>query len=118
MVKPELGTKRLCVSCGARFYDLGKVPAVCPKCETEQPADQPRLRRAMPPLPEDKRKKIAAEADPDAEGAEVEVEDVEDLDEDDSTDDSVMEDTSDLEGDADDLGGDIEVEKDDPDNER
>ena len=34
MAKPELGTKRLCGSCGAKFYDLGKDPIVCPKCET------------------------------------------------------------------------------------
>lgn len=118
MAKPELGTKRLCVSCGARFYDLGKVPAICPKCDTEQPADQPRVRRPAAPLPEDKRKKIAAQADPDAEGAEAEVEDLEDDEDDTGDDDSVIEDTSDLEGDADDLGSDIEVEKDDSDNER
>ena len=34
MAKPELGTKRLCASCGVRFYDLNKSPIVCPKCET------------------------------------------------------------------------------------
>ena len=34
MAKPELGTKRLCAGCGAKFYDLGKDPIVCPKCET------------------------------------------------------------------------------------
>lgn len=28
MAKPELGTKRVCVSCGAKFYDLMKTPAV------------------------------------------------------------------------------------------
>jgi uncharacterized protein (TIGR02300 family) len=34
VAKPELGTKRLCASCGAKFYDLSKNPIVCPKCET------------------------------------------------------------------------------------
>jgi uncharacterized protein (TIGR02300 family) len=34
VAKPDLGTKRLCGSCGAKFYDLGKDPIVCPKCET------------------------------------------------------------------------------------
>ena len=34
MAKPDLGTKRLCGSCGAKFYDLSKTPIVCPKCET------------------------------------------------------------------------------------
>jgi uncharacterized protein (TIGR02300 family) len=33
VAKPELGTKRLCGSCGAKFYDLNKSPIVCPKCE-------------------------------------------------------------------------------------
>jgi uncharacterized protein (TIGR02300 family) len=34
VAKPDLGTKRLCASCGAKFYDLSKDPIVCPKCET------------------------------------------------------------------------------------
>ena len=34
MAKPDLGTKRLCNHCGAKFYDLSKDPIVCPKCET------------------------------------------------------------------------------------
>jgi uncharacterized protein (TIGR02300 family) len=32
VAKPELGTKRLCASCGAKFYDLNKTPITCPKC--------------------------------------------------------------------------------------
>lgn len=32
VVDPKLGTKRACESCGAKFYDLNKDPAVCPKC--------------------------------------------------------------------------------------
>jgi uncharacterized protein (TIGR02300 family) len=34
VAKPDLGTKRLCGSCGAKFYDLDRTPIVCPKCET------------------------------------------------------------------------------------
>ena len=34
MAKPELGTKRLCANCGAKFYDLSKTPIICPKCHT------------------------------------------------------------------------------------
>jgi uncharacterized protein (TIGR02300 family) len=34
VAKPELGTKRLCASCGAKFYDLNKDPIHCPKCGT------------------------------------------------------------------------------------
>ncbi len=32
MVKADLGTKRVCPSCAARFYDLSKRPIECPKC--------------------------------------------------------------------------------------
>ena len=32
MVKASWGTKRTCLSCGARFYDLGRTPIICPKC--------------------------------------------------------------------------------------
>jgi uncharacterized protein (TIGR02300 family) len=34
VAKPELGTKRLCINCAAKFYDLHKDPIVCPKCDT------------------------------------------------------------------------------------
>ena len=34
MAKPELGTKRVCGSCGSKFYDLARNPIVCPKCGT------------------------------------------------------------------------------------
>ena len=31
-MKPELGTKRVCPNCGARYYDLHRDPIICPKC--------------------------------------------------------------------------------------
>ena len=34
MAKPELGNKRQCQNCGAKFFDLNKDPIVCPKCGT------------------------------------------------------------------------------------
>ena len=34
MAKPELGAKRQCQSCGAKFFDLNKDPIACPKCGT------------------------------------------------------------------------------------
>ncbi len=43
MGKPELGNKLTCTSCAARFYDLNRTPAVCPKCEAEQPPPKPRI---------------------------------------------------------------------------
>ncbi|MEM9421216.1 MAG: TIGR02300 family protein [Pseudomonadota bacterium] len=35
MANEELGTKRDCPNCSARFYDLNKDPALCPKCGIE-----------------------------------------------------------------------------------
>lgn len=32
MAQPELGTKRICGDCDAKFYDLNRSPAACPKC--------------------------------------------------------------------------------------
>jgi uncharacterized protein (TIGR02300 family) len=34
VAKPELGTKRLCPGCGAKYYDLNRNPITCPKCGT------------------------------------------------------------------------------------
>jgi uncharacterized protein (TIGR02300 family) len=35
VTKAELGIKRLCPNCGARYYDLNRNPVVCPRCGTE-----------------------------------------------------------------------------------
>ena len=48
MAKPELGTKRQCMSCGAKFYDLSRDPAVCPKCGT--PAVAAAMTRVAAPV--------------------------------------------------------------------
>jgi uncharacterized protein (TIGR02300 family) len=53
VAKPELGTKRICGECGAKFYDLNKDPIVCPKCQTvmqlvaARPRAEPVAARAM-----------------------------------------------------------------------
>ncbi|UFN51246.1 TIGR02300 family protein [Roseomonas sp. OT10] len=89
MAKPELGLKRTCVACGTKFYDLARTPAVCPKCGTEQPAEQPRLRRPAAPVDDKLRKRAAVGGAPEADDVEVEdtetdagVEDAEELEED------------------------------------
>ena len=35
MANKNLGRKRRCASCGIKFYDLTKTPAICPACGTE-----------------------------------------------------------------------------------
>jgi uncharacterized protein (TIGR02300 family) len=103
MAKPELGTKRVCVSCGARFYDLQKVPAVCPKCGTEQPQELPKLRRTGGNVAEEKRVKKVVITDSD----EAEAEPAEDEAE---AEEGVLDDAADLEEDADAIPDEIEVE--------
>ena len=86
MVKAELGTKRTCPSCAARFYDLMKNPIVCPKCNANFVAaavlpskgDMP----AMAPAP----KPRVVEAD-DIEVADVELVSLEDAEAPDVADD-------------------------------
>ena len=92
---PGVGSKRACVSCATRFYDLARVPPVCPKCGAEQPPEVPRppaIRRGPPrrmtkaPVP------MAREADDDA----VPVADDDDDDDDEAdVDEEVVEDEGD-----------------------
>jgi uncharacterized protein (TIGR02300 family) len=51
--KAEFGSKRLCGSCGAKFYDLLRSPIVCPKCATVFVPPEPppvRVRRSTPDM--------------------------------------------------------------------
>ena len=110
MAKPELGEKRTCVSCGTRFFDLGKDPAVCPKCATEQPAEQPRLKRAAP-LPEEAKKVVKPVLPVDPDDVDVEVDD-------DEADEDILEDADDLDDDTDVIDADIDVPPETDDSER
>ena len=80
MAKADLGDKQICQNCGAKFYDLGKRPAVCPKCANAfDPTDEAiRLKRVRtrPPAYEEEeevKKKPAAEGDEEAAEEEEEV---------------------------------------------
>lgn len=111
MAKPEWGVKRTCVSCGVRFYDFRRAPIVCPGCSAEflpEAALRPRRSRAVPEpekapvavavaVPADDDNESLAEDDLDKELAGIEGDDVE------ADDDAVIEDTSDLGSDDDEL---------------
>src|SRR5882757_4374572 len=74
LIKPDLGTKRVCPSCAARFYDLQKRPIECPKCAFSfEPEMLLKQRRTRVPEPV---KAVVAEAD-DEEAEETEEEEVE-----------------------------------------
>jgi uncharacterized protein (TIGR02300 family) len=54
VTKPELGTKRSCTQCGAKFYDLNHSPITCPKCgavsEIARVSSRPRTEAARASL--------------------------------------------------------------------
>ncbi len=33
MANSKWGTKRMCLSCGKRFYDMRRGPIICPTCD-------------------------------------------------------------------------------------
>jgi uncharacterized protein (TIGR02300 family) len=51
VAKPELGTKRLCASCSAKFYDLNHDPITCPKCGAVHEVAPVRQRGGRPDVP-------------------------------------------------------------------
>ena len=82
MPKIDLGEKQLCPACGAKFYDLHKRPAQCPKCANVfDPDDEAvKARRAKARLTAFD-PKLAAQAEEDDEDAPAKVIDP-DMDED------------------------------------
>ena len=130
MVNSELGTKRACPSCAAKFYDLNKSPVTCPKCgHGFSPRAEEKLKRAKPvdkpakaveaEIEEDsvvsldaiRDDEIAADADADDDvdddvDAEILGIEDEDLDDIDDEDDAFLEDD---EEDADDVSGLVRV---------
>jgi uncharacterized protein (TIGR02300 family) len=99
----DLGTKLVCLNCGARFYDLKKKPPVCPKCNVEYVAVKARMRKATVKVEpketpiENKQENDDVNAEENIlEGVEVEVED-------EDAEDNVIEDTSDIGDDDEDM---------------
>jgi uncharacterized protein (TIGR02300 family) len=89
LANPELGAKQICPSCQTKFYDLGRRPAVCPKCgasfDPEEALRSRRVRARATPADyeteeevEDKKKVRDPE---DADGFEDEVEETPEIDE-------------------------------------
>lgn len=100
MAKPEWGIKRTCSTCGARFYDLKRVPVICPKCESEIDIDalsRPRRQERKKTVP-----KVIAPIALDGEAVIVVDDDDIESDSDDDMDD-FLEDASDLGEDESDL---------------
>ena len=83
MARPNLGSKRVCPSCSAKFYDLGNNPAVCPECgaaHSQEIFQKPRRARPPPaPRAAPKKPPPKAEAEDDIDLEDEDDEDVGDL---------------------------------------
>ena len=111
MSKPEWGTKRTCQSCNTRFYDLRKEPIICPKCGSEyvkniiEPGRRGRRRKSNVNELKENTKTTVEKMDGD-ETVNKELKDhmefIEDIDTDDDA-KNVIEDTTDLGDDEDDV---------------
>jgi uncharacterized protein (TIGR02300 family) len=115
VAKLEWGNKRICPTCGARYYDLLRDPVICPKCSTPfDPEAFLKARRARPAAPVEKVLEPvgADELDSDIETEEVETADEEEeavpLEEAEEEDEEVLEDASELGEDEDDMAEVIE----------
>ena len=122
MAKPEWGNKRICPSCGTRYYDLLREPVICPKCSTPfDPEAFLRARRARPAAPVEKELETVGADDIDAEVEGEELEAVSDeeeaapLEEGEEEEEELIEDASELGEDEDDMAEVIDnVEEEEP----
>jgi uncharacterized protein (TIGR02300 family) len=114
VAKPEWGTKRICPSCGTRYYDLLHKPVICPKCSTPfDPEAFLKSRRARPVAPVEKELEPVGgdelEVDTETEEGEAAVEEeAVPLEEAEEEDEELLEDASELGEDEDDMAEVIE----------
>ncbi len=116
MSKQEWGTKRICPSCGTRYYDLNHDPIVCPKCSTTFDPEallKTRRVRVVAPVEEVAAPVVEEEIDADLETpvegeAEEEVAPAEAGEEEEEEEEEVIEDASELGEDQDDMAEVIE----------
>lgn len=120
------GLKRICMSCGARFYDLNKKPIICPSCNVEFTGEiKVKARRGRLPVEDDvadsqvSEDTAAEETEEDeleeeeADDVLVSLEDIEDGEDDDDIaedddDDLDVDEDLDIEDDLEDLDDDLE----------
>jgi uncharacterized protein (TIGR02300 family) len=115
LAKPEWGTKRICPSCGTRYYDLLRKPVICPKCTTPfDPEAFLKSRRSRPAAPLEKElepvgaEELDTELEPDEPDAVEEEDEAVPLEEAEEEDEELLEDASELGEDEDDMAEVIE----------
>jgi len=121
VAKLEWGTKRICPSCGTRYYDMTRDPIVCPKCSTPFDPEaflKSRRSRPAPPVEKELEPVGAEEIDADIETEEAEPAEEEEEGvplEENEEDEELIEDASELGEDEDDMAEVIEnVEEEEP----
>jgi hypothetical protein len=118
------GLKRICMSCGMRFYDMGKNPIICPSCNTEFTGDikvKAKRSRAAAVVEDDEEQveevvEAVVEEEDDIEEDEsddVSLEDLDEEDDDDMDDEDIAldDDDIDLDDDLDDLDDDFDEDE-------
>jgi uncharacterized protein (TIGR02300 family) len=96
VAKPEWGTKRQCTKCGARFYDMGNDPIVCPACSVQHVPEV--ILKSRAPQAEEVVKPVKAPIPKDEEETVAVIDEEEDLDVDiDEEDDTVLGDVDEIE---------------------
>ena len=70
MAKPEWGAKHTCQHCGVKYYDLLRSPAICPQCKTAFNPDALLRSRRGKPAPHEKAPAAVAAVAPAAEAEE------------------------------------------------
>ena len=96
VARPELGVKRQCMNCGAKFYDLNRDPIACPKCAPAFQAPTPP--RVAAPVAARQRE----EEEPEAEAAGPELVSLEEVEASEAGKEPVIEDDIEV---AEDVGG-------------
>lgn len=107
------GLKRICTSCGTRFYDMNKRPIVCPSCSVEFTSEikvKVRRGRASTVVPEEglgedtsNKKPIVADAEEEEDSNLVSLDEVAEMEDADDVDEDEADADLDLDDDLDDL---------------
>ena len=98
MAKPEWGTKHLCTNCSARFYDMKRTPVSCPACGTK------------PKVPSSISAYSRTKTRPKPQATDTTTADAEDSIVDDGTDEDVLDDTTEVGGEKENVAEVLEVD--------
>ena len=104
MAKAEWGRKLTCHKCGIKYYDMTKKKVKCPGCDAEYKAEKIKPRRGIRTENPKPTQEKSIKPDPEEELIDVDLDDeILDAENDENQDNTIMEDTSDISGDDEDI---------------